>query len=818
MKKVLWLVLILILACIITFSACDEKQSNKNNDDFDEEFVPIQSQQNESNGSPQEQCNHIEVIDKAIPATCTTDGKTEGKHCSVCGTVTVAQTTIKARGHAEVIDKAITATCTQSGKTEGKHCSVCGTVTVAQTTIKAKGHAEIIDKAIAATCTQSGKTEGKHCSVCGTVIIKQNSIGKTSHNYENGACTTCKGIDLEAKQTEIDAENKRHEDKLAEIEKYYPSLRAGLQERINNLKELNGITYVYDNSYCNTKISSLSSEINTLERKIASLSGSTNSSDVAERRRYEAQLTQKQNERNMYYACMTINNLNVEITNTYEYHEEAIINENALHTKKLEAIEKQYACASSGHKVVVDKAISPSCSSYGYTEGSHCSKCGATLIAQEVIEKLPHTPVKDDAVSPTCTATGLSEGEHCSRCSKVLVAQEIIEANDHNFKNRVCSVCGAIDYSIGLKYDKELDRTCTISGIGTCTDTEIYIPEYIDGYKVTGIGEKAFYKCTAITNITIPSSVTIIEAEAFCGCIGLASMAMPNSVTSIGNRAFYGCTGLESIAISNGVMSIDSYTFYGCSGLTSITIPSSVTSIGFDAFYGCSGLISITIPESVTSIRSAAFRDCTRLTSVTILGSVTTIEHFTFRGCTGLTSVTIPNNVTSIEGEAFYGCEELTHIYFNGTISRWDGIYKEYYWDAVTGNYTIYCTDRTIAKDVTMLPHIWYNYTTGDNITIAITNMGSYTGTELYIPEYHHGYKVTGIGGEAFRGCTNLTSITIPGSVTVIGDQAFSGCTSLTNIYYEGTIEQWNSISKYTYWNYRTGNYTIYCTDGNITK
>ena len=202
---------------------------------------------------------HKSVTDKAIPATCTTDGKTEGSHCSVCGAVIKAQeiikatghkfgnwTTIKpatctesgtqirkcetcgateskslsAKGHTEVVDKAIPATCTTDGKTEGSHCSVCGAVIKAQeiikatghkfgnwTTIKpatctesgtqirkcetcgateskslsAKGHTEVVDKAIPATCTTDGKTEGSHCSVCGAVIKAQTTITATGH-------------------------------------------------------------------------------------------------------------------------------------------------------------------------------------------------------------------------------------------------------------------------------------------------------------------------------------------------------------------------------------------------------------------------------------------------------------------------------------------------------------------------------------------------------------------------------------------------------------------------------------------------------------
>ena len=65
------------------------------------------------------------------------------------------------------------------------------------------------------------------------------------------------------------------------------------------------------------------------------------------------------------------------------------------------------------------------------------------------------------------------------------------------------------------------------------------------------------------------------------------------SVTSIGAYAFYGCSGLTSITIPSSVTSIGNSAFYNCSGLTSITIPYRVTSIGVYAFYGCSGLATV---------------------------------------------------------------------------------------------------------------------------------------------------------------------------------------------------------------------------------
>ena len=195
---------------------------------------------------------------------------------------------------------------------------------------------------------------------------------------------------------------------------------------------------------------------------------------------------------------------------------------------------------------------------------------------------------------------------------------------------------------------------------GEKTGGKLSILDLSDAKIVKGGSEYVFFGYDSSRRYT---SNDKLGDYAFYGCSGLASLTIPSSVTSIGGDAFRDCSGLTSLTIPSSVTSIGSYAFWDCSGLTSLTIPPSVTSIGYAAFYDCSSLTSLTIPSSVTSIGDAAFYDCSSLTSLTIPSSVTSIGEAAFSGCSGLTSLTIPSSVTSIGNYAFKGCSGLTSIY-----------------------------------------------------------------------------------------------------------------------------------------------------------
>ena len=109
---------------------------------------------------------HDESIIEGKAATCTEDGLTDGKKCSVCGEILEAQQTIKANGHTEEAIPGKAATCTEDGLTDGKKCSVCGEVLVEQQVIPSKGHTYTFVDEVPATYDNDGIKAHYICSEC----------------------------------------------------------------------------------------------------------------------------------------------------------------------------------------------------------------------------------------------------------------------------------------------------------------------------------------------------------------------------------------------------------------------------------------------------------------------------------------------------------------------------------------------------------------------------------------------------------------------------------------------------------------------------
>ena len=431
--------------------------------------------------------------------------------------------------------------------------------------------------------------------------------------------------------------------------------------------------------------------------------------------------------------------------------------------------------------------------------------------------------------------------------------------------------------------------------------TSITIPN-----SVTTIGNGAFKGCSSLEKITlpfvgasqnatgdnaklsyifgetVPSSLkevvilegcTSIKANAFYGCTSLASITLPSSVTTIGEYAFYYCESLTSIAILSSVTTIGKGAFWNCASLTiyceATSIPSGWSSdwnSGRPVYYGITkenkiekdGIIyviqndeaivtryvgndtSVTIPNTielngktykVTTIGNSAFISCTSLTSISIPSSVATIKGYAFRDCTSLKSITIPDSVTTIEKWAFYACAFLT-IYCEAETqpSEWDsewnygdsssysslpvyyGVTKEnkiendeiIYMiqndEAIVAEYVGNDTSVTIPNTIELNGRIYKvtaigeyafaNFTSLTNIIIpnSVTTIGKFTFVGCALIDIALPKSLTKIEFGAFYCCTSLTSITIPSSVTKIGNGAFASCTSLTSIYIPSSV------------------------------
>ena len=160
-------------------------------------------------------CGHKEVVDNAVDSTCTTTGLTEGKHCSVCKTIIVAQTPVEKIQHTyddkydencnvcgykrdaecfhsetETIN-GYAASCATTGLTDGTKCKKCGEILTEQTTIPMSAHTNYSIPAVDATCTQTGFTAGTKCSVCNKTLVAQQETPKTAHTYDDKYDETC---------------------------------------------------------------------------------------------------------------------------------------------------------------------------------------------------------------------------------------------------------------------------------------------------------------------------------------------------------------------------------------------------------------------------------------------------------------------------------------------------------------------------------------------------------------------------------------------------------------------------------------------------
>ncbi len=186
------------------------------------------------------------------------------------------------------------------------------------------------------------------------------------------------------------------------------------------------------------------------------------------------------------------------------------------------------------------------------------------------------------------------------------------------------------------------------------TFSECISVERIDLNKVDMIGNKAFYGCTALTDLKLSADVEVIGSSVFEGCKSLPEVTIPETLSVIGEKEFYDCLALNRVYFSvpikgdiNRIGTQKDYSTYGAfetklkeirsQAFAVSTVPRSGNLVGGD-YTKCNDLEEFIIPDSVTTLGRGVFQNCAYLKYVHISNRITKIDNSTFSYCLWLGS------------------------------------------------------------------------------------------------------------------------------------------------------------------------------------
>ncbi len=306
----------------------------------------------------------------------------------------------------------------------------------------------------------------------------------------------------------------------------------------------------------------------------------------------------------------------------------------------------------------------------------------------------------------------------------------------------------------------------------------------------------------ALKQVYFDEGITVVGSYAFYYCSALSYVDLPSTLTTIGTYAFQSA-GIEEIELPNGMTTIGAYAF-SSSKLKSILFPDSLTSIAASAFEGCTGLTEIVIPDALGSVMgSYAFRNCTGLTKITLpvdykvttqyyWASGSNYNYGSFNGCTNVESIHYTPGTTGQMQSRTTSSTDQTAFYQSSLEYACGSSLKEVVFDeGITsiGNYAFYCNSALINVQLPSTlaaigDYAFYNTSiTGIDLPQGLLTIGNYAFystdlTAIDLPE-----SITSIGTSAFEGCTGLTELVIPDALgSVMSSHTFRNCTGLTKV------------------------------------
>lgn len=190
---------------------------------------------------------------------------------------------------------------------------------------------------------------------------------------------------------------------------------------------------------------------------------------------------------------------------------------------------------------------------------------------------------------------------------------------------------GFMTFYLGEEAQNPIPTKVSIISCATSKNGDFVIPSVveIDGnnYPIVFIKGKAFYRCEAITSITVPEGVVAIGTlsdgyGAFERCTNLTSIYLPNSLTLLGNYTFWNCINLISVVVPDSVAYIGKGAFHYCNNLISASLGNGLISIYPKMFYGSSALTDVVLGENLCFIGRDAFTSCNVLENIVSMANI----------------------------------------------------------------------------------------------------------------------------------------------------------------------------------------------------
>ena len=327
----------------------------------------------------------------------------------------------------------------------------------------------------------------------------------------------------------------------------------------------------------------------------------------------------------------------------------------------------------------------------------------------------------------------------------------------------------------------------TDGGVELCgCDTKAFsvkLPAEMNGQKIVGIADGAFYSCASLESVTLSEGITYIGRYAFSGCEKLKSLTIPDSVKEIGANTFSGCFLLEKLELPDQLTEIPDGMCYTCIALSDLEFPDSVTSIGEEAFYNCSSLTKAELPAHLTTLGNYAFGFCQNLSDVSLPGGVTALSSGVFAGCTGLESFTIPKQLEDLGSLNFLGCTKLSAFTVeegNLKFTAKDGVIYS------SDETTLYCYPAGNPQK---------SFTVPEGVTI-IHDAAFFHAENLTDVNFPSTLQFVGAG--AFDGCVSLKSVTLPEGTEILYENAFADCSALQHVTLPSTLR---GVGNYVFYN-----------------